>query len=48
MPMETLRGHKKRQKKYYDIKIATKQVLEIGDIVVKEIQKNISQKGGRL
>ena len=37
----------KWQKKYYDIRNATKQVLEIGDIVVKEIKKN-SQKVGRL
>ena len=46
--METLRESTKRQKIYYDIRNDTKQVLEIGDIVVKEIQKNISQKGGRL
>ena len=32
----------------YNIRIATKQVLEIDDIVVKEIQKNISWKGGWL
>ena len=38
----------KRQKKYYDIQNATKEVLDIGDIVVKERQGNLSRKGGRL
>ena len=38
----------KRQKKYYDIRNATKEVLEIGDLVVKERQVNLSRKGGQL
>ena len=42
MHMETLEGHKKDKKKYYDIRNATAEVLGIGDIVVKERQANIS------
>ena len=38
----------KRQKKYYDIRHATAEVLSIGDIVVKERQANVSRKGRRL
>ena len=36
MHMETLGGHKKDKKKYYDIRNATAEVLGIGDIVVKD------------
>ena len=48
MHMETLEGHKKDKKKYYDSRNATAEVLGIADIVVKERQANISRKGGRL
>ena len=37
-----IRRAQKRQKKYYDIRNATAEVLGIGDIVVKERQANIS------
>ena len=39
----------KRQKKNYDIRHSgNKTKLEIGDMVVKEIQVNVSRKGGKL
>ena len=39
----------KRQKKNYDIRHSgNKTKLEIGDMVVKEIQVNVSHKGGKL
>ena len=39
----------KRQKKNYDIRHSGNKIkLEVGDMVVKEIQVNISCKGGRL
>ena len=39
----------KRQKKNYDIRYSgNKTKLEIGDMVVKEIQVNVSHKGGKL
>ena len=48
MHMEIIRELKRDKKKHYDIQNATKEVLDIGDVVVKERQVNLSRKGGRL
>ena len=45
MHMEISNEPKRGKKKYYDIRNTTKEVLGIGDLVVKERQVNLSQEG---
>ena len=38
----------KRQKRNYDLRFASGNAIKIGDVILKEKQKDLSRKGGKL
>ena len=48
MLRQTLTKGQKREKKNYDIRNAWPVKIDVGDVVLKEKQKDISRKGGKL
>ena len=43
-----IKTSQKRQKRNYDLRFASGNVIKIGDVVLKEKQKDLSRKGGKL
>ena len=43
-----IKASQKRQKRNYDLRFASGNVIKIGDVVLKEKQKDLSRKGGKL
>ena len=43
-----IKASQKRQKRNYDLRFASGNVIKISDVVLKEKQKDLSRKGGKL